>query len=660
MADISIPGLSSKYNTTELVNGLVEVEKAKLTTMEDSVTELEDQKKIWQSFNRKISNLRSTSRTLFGFENPFSNKLVESSNERILTATATRDATEQSLSFTVLQTAQADKFISPSLPASQRVPAGNYSFEVGGKEFNLRYRGGKLSDFANRLEAKANGLLKLTVVKDTSDTQVILFESSKTGMNNRLIFKEDALSWALENNILQPSPAGRTEINLDPSGLSVKSEAVLSPESRLEIKLPSSAAVEEGMFLEYTVTVNELDPESFVPDPPPEPVLPDAASAVFEGIEVKSFGSKADTPPWSPPPAPEVIEDSSSGYLTTASGEEALPPLPSGSTTTEVRIPLNDAQGMISAVTLENNNNFKEVTISNMRINDPRSSGGYTAVNSLSTAGNAIIDFNGIKVERETNSIDDLIPSVTLNLNRADKNEEVEIDVKPDVESAKDEIIKFVYNYNQVMTQILILSSDNSDIINEIEYFTDEEREKAFEELGTFRGDITMMQLKNRLQRITSSPYATSLERELSMLSQIGVSTNAGSGGGGSVNASKLRGYLEINEDVLDQALQTKSSGIKELFGKDTDGDLVVDSGVGYELDRFLNPYIQTGGILSNKISLLDNRISDAEDKIEDYKEYLVDYEQSLKVKYGSMEGMLNQLESSSSSLDTFNQQNNR
>ena len=68
----------------------------------------------------------------------------------------------------------------------------------------------------------------------------------------------------------------------------------------------------------------------------------------------------------------------------------------------------------------------------------------------------------------------------------------MDISIKPDIETAKEEIIKFVYNYNQTMTQLLILSSDNSDIINEKEFFTDEERDKAFEELGSFRGDITI------------------------------------------------------------------------------------------------------------------------------------------------------------------------
>jgi len=660
VADISIPGLNSKYKTEELVKGLVDVERVKLDTMEDSIKELENEKKIWQSFNRKISSLRTSARTLFGFENPFNNKLVDSSNEKILTATATRDATEQSLSFTVLQTASVDKFISPPLETDERVPPGTYSFDVGEKSFSLNYRGGKLSDFASRLESKADGLMKLTVVRDTPDTQVILFESTKSGINNRLVFKEDALSWALEKQILKPVEAENLKINLDPEKKSDGESIFLTPGASFTIPLDSPLSVEKGMFLEYTVETRDLDPSSREPKEPPVPDIPETASALYQGVEVKSFSSMVEIPEWKKPELPPVVTDSTIGVFITDTGRESLALLENGSTTKDVKIPISDTASLISSVNLVNNNTLREVIITNMRVTDPRSTDGFTAVNSLSTAGNALLDFNGIKVERETNNIDDLIPGVTLNLNRANSDEEVEVTVKPDVESAKEEIIKFVFNYNQAMTQILILSSDNTDIVNEIEYFTDDEREKAMEDLGTFRADITLMQLKNRLQRITSSPYPTSLERELSMLSQIGISTNAGVGGGGSVNVSKLRGYLEINEDLLDESLQKNSSSIRELFGQDTDGDLVIDSGVGFEMDRFLNPYIQTGGIFSNKIRMIDNNIDSTKDDIDDYKEYLADYEADLKRKYGSMEGMLNQLESSSSSLDTFNQQNNK
>ncbi len=671
MADISIPGLNSKYNTQELIKGLMDVEKVKLTEMEDSISEMEKEKQVWQDLNRKISGLRSTSRTLFGFENPFNEKTVESSNERLLTATATREATNQDLTFKVIKTAQADRFISPPLDDSLRVPEGTYSISIGEKDFTLRYRGGKLSDFGERLEKKTDGLLNITVVKDTSSTQVILFESQETGENNRLVFKDDTLSWALDNGILEEAKADSTDIQFkremqrltypeDKILLTGENSLTLKPESSLTIPLGAAIPFETGMILEYDISVQEMDPEEFKPEPPPEPSLPDVPDAVFRGARVESFESSAEVPPWQEPPPPEVITDNSIGYFDTNSGSSTdLLELKSGTYSESVSIPLS-GNGSINELFLNNRNTFKEITIGNIRVTDPRTADGYLPTNALSSAQNAILEFSGIQVERETNQIDDLIPGVTLELNRADPDEEVDISVQPDTELAKDKIIEFVYNYNQTMTQLLILSSDNTDIINEIEYFSDEEREKAFEDLGAFRGDITLMQLKNRLQRIVTSPYNTSLERDLSMLSQIGISTNA-SGTGGSINASKLRGYLEINEDLLDQSLQNMSPAIRELFGMDTDKDLVIDSGVGYEMDRFLNPYIQTGGILANKTSIIDGNMDRTNEDIDDYKEYLSDYESDLKRKYGTMESMLNQLESSSNALDGFsNQQNNQ
>ena len=667
MADISIPGLNSKYNTTELIKGLVDVEKVKLTQMENSIKDFEDDKKVWQDLNRKFSSLRTTSRGLFGFENPFNEKTVESSNERILTALATREATNQELSFKVLQTAEADRFISPPLPDDLRVPEGTYSFSVGDEEFSLRYRGGKLSNFGERVENKSDGLLKVTVVKDTSTSQVILFESQETGEKNKLVFKEDALSWALENSILKESETGteyirfeqelknrsiREGISLLPDENSIK----LSPASSVTIPLSKPISFESGMFLEYDLTIIELDPETFRKEPPPLPVLPDVPDASFRGVTVESFNSSANPPEWKEPPLPEVVKDNTIGKIQTDKEILNLPEIKEGTYSETVKIPLTGDNRRLEELKLSNNNSFKEIVIKNIKITDPRTADGYVPVNSLSTARNAQLEFSGIKVERETNDIDDLVPGVTLELHRSAPDEEVDISVEPDIEKAKDDIIKFVYNYNQTMTQILILSSDNSDIVNEIEYFSDEEREKAFEDLGAFRGDITLMQVKNRLQRITASPYATSLERDLSMLSQIGISTNA-SGSGGSINSSKLRGYLEINEDLLDKSLRNMSPAIKELFGKDTDGDLVIDSGVGFEMDRFLNPYVQTGGILANKVTLLDNKIDSQKDDIDDYKEYLSDYESNLKRKYGTMESMLNQLESSSNTLNSFSNQ---
>ncbi len=661
MADISIPGLNSKYKTDELVKNLVEVEKAKLVTMEESIDKMKDEKKIWQGFNRKLNALRTSSRSLYGFENPFNNKIVESGSEKILTATASRNAENQDLKLTVLKTAEADKFLSPPLPVDEKVPPGLYTFNVGDKSISLKYRGGKLSDFAKRLDNKAENLLNLRVVKNSPDSQVILFEAGLPGKDNTLRFTGDSLKWALDKKILKPVLSGNFPVLFKEKGEEARENLNLPSGAKARIVLPKAVPVHKGMILEYRLTVKELNKEENIPQAPPLPTLPETEPGRFQGLEIQSYGAQAEIPEWTPPPAPPLVRDPQIGSFEGSGSKMKLPPLPETSNEEHlIKVPLPPSMTSIESFDFENRNSLREVNISDMRITDPSVLDGYAPENPLSRARDALIDFNGIKVRRNSNDIEDLIPGLTLHLHRADPHEEVELKVKPDTESAKEGIIKFVYNYNQAMTEILILSTDNGEVIDEIEYYSDEEREAAQEKLGSFRGDISLMQLKNRLQRITSAPYPTYLERKLSMLSQIGISTNAGVGNGGSVNFSKLRGYLEINEEKLDDALQSENRGIRELFGQDTDGDLVIDSGLGYKMDTFLNPYVQSGGILANRMGQIEKRIDRTNDDIDDYKKYLADYEQDLKRKYGAMEGMLNQLEKSSTSLDRFNQQNNK
>nr|WP_253715773.1 flagellar cap protein FliD N-terminal domain-containing protein [Treponema sp. OMZ 803] len=55
--------------------------------------------------------MREKTRELYSFNNPFIEKTVTSSNERAITATASRDAREQTFKISINQIAQADSFI---------------------------------------------------------------------------------------------------------------------------------------------------------------------------------------------------------------------------------------------------------------------------------------------------------------------------------------------------------------------------------------------------------------------------------------------------------------------------------------------------------------------------------------------------------------------
>jgi len=267
---------------------------------------------------------------------------------------------------------------------------------------------------------------------------------------------------------------------------------------------------------------------------------------------------------------------------------------------------------------------------------------------------------DGIQVNRSSNTIDDLIPSVTLTL-KGSSDKPVKINVEPDRQASKDGIISLVANYNRLLADLNVLTRNDDKIIQELSYLSKDEQDEMKKKLGSLQGDSTLNTFKSTLQRLATSSYPTSLEREMAMLAQIGISTDARKAGSSQgYDASRLRGYLEIDEKVLDQALQSKLPAIKELFGKDTDGDLIVDSGFAFSLDNLIRPYVQTGGIIALKTSGLDNRIGQEEKRIESLDKQLAAKEQSLKQQYGKMEGALNSMEKTSSSLDQFSKSSNQ
>src|SRR5574344_1757222 len=135
------------------------------------------------------------------------------------------------------------------------------------------------------------------------------------------------------------------------------------------------------------------------------------------------------------------------------------------------------------------------------------------------------------------------------------------------------------------------------------------------------------------------------------MLSQIGISTRAVSSAGG-YSPGQLRGYLEIDEKKLDSNLDTNLDSIKNIFGYDSDGDLIVDSGIGFSLEKQLAAWVQSGGILSNKTNNISTQIKKLQAQ-RDTKE------QQLKRKYGEGGGTLNSLESQSNSLKSFSNSGN-
>ena len=100
MSDISIPGVSgsSNLNTDKIIEELMKVERIPLDRKEESLNAISQQKRVWQDVNRQLSRLRDTSKKLFGFENPFNERVATAADSSSFTAGSPLD----------LKTASAD------------------------------------------------------------------------------------------------------------------------------------------------------------------------------------------------------------------------------------------------------------------------------------------------------------------------------------------------------------------------------------------------------------------------------------------------------------------------------------------------------------------------------------------------------------------------
>jgi len=689
MADLSIPGVNNQYE--KLVESIMKVERL---PREKVATELEKYKgylSFWQSLNQFSSQVKDISRSFYSFNNPFNEHIAVSSNESSITALATRDSKEQVAKITVKQIATADSFLSNEVSKDMRVDAGTYIFRVGDKTLELKWNGGNYKSFMQAINRRGKDFISASEVKVTPKTTSILLTSSLLGEKNKLTFEGDALSWALKMGFLKKGEHGKTILE--------HSNVTIPSNSSDSLKLEKLANVKNAEILEIVFSFHDnentlklaqnedtggtkkeeenanADKEVLVP------LFETVGTVSYKGIILKNNPSKvldegdASLAPKNESSNSESVNNGEDGKKLSSEIKEPkmeekikakdldiftvqfengeFAKLSSIQDTKEKQVllfPISDGK-KVSSILLSNNNDFS-LKIESVKVFTKDSSDEYVPSNPASTAQDAIISYQGIDMKRDSNKIDDIIPSVTLNLHSKTEKAE-DITIKPDIELVKSSIIEFVAKYNRLMAEINILTTNKNEVIEELAYFSDDEKEVALKRLGSFYGDTTLSSLKSNLQQRISNAYGVGDDLPIKLLVEMGISTNADSSGG--IDASRLRGYLEIDEKVLEKTLNENMEGVKNFFGYDSDGDIIIDSGLAYSIYEYLNPYSQRGGIFSNRIASIQDKIKTSEKRIVDYDKKLAQKEADLKRKYGMMEGTLKDLKKQSDTISNFN-----
>lgn len=668
MADITIPGVSDKYGTTNLIQQLMDVERVPLTREQERLDSYKAEQDAWRSVNKAMSSLRESVRVLYSFDNPFNTKLASSTEENAITASPDRNAEIGSFKIKVEQIAEADRFLSGEIDNSFEVPEGKYTFLVNEKEISFNWKGGKLSDFVTSLNRRGNNTIKASLIGVSGTKKSLLIESLLTGKENALIFKDDAFNFALDVDMIREKRGeekilASTKNDLEQlSGYALTSVKVedelitVPPKSGFFIEVPRSVKDDKNQQINFTVRLEGKEEAQTQVEKEKFPILPNPAMVQLKDAIVFNMDSELGYTPETKVTKIEPVEDFSLVFLQTENEEIPLGKVDSTGLETSFQINVSDYEDKIENIIVKNNNTGKTAYISFPSATNPNAEKGFEPSNPISVAQDAKVKYEGITMYRPTNKIDDIVENVTLNL-EAPTEKTATIKIEPDTETAKESIIELVGYYNQLIAEINILTQNKPELISELDYLSTEEIEAYEEKLGMFSGDSTLTSSKSSLQRIMTNTYPIE-GSTIRLLSQIGISSNATGSTG--YDATKLRGYFEIDESKLDEMLKDNISDIKNLFGYDSDGDMIIDTGVAYLMEKNLQAYVQTGGILASKTRTLDTKISNSEKTISRLETQLETKEQEYRTKFGNMESTLSNLESQSDSITNFNNQQSK
>jgi flagellar hook-associated protein 2 len=204
----------------------------------------------------------------------------------------------------------------------------------------------------------------------------------------------------------------------------------------------------------------------------------------------------------------------------------------------------------------------------------------------------------------------------------------------PDTDAIQSKIQAFVDQYNSTID--FIQGKLNEKPVANPQ--TDADRVK-----GVLYGDSGLEDLLSNLRSAISLPVA-GRPSNLSMLSQVGVSTGAAVGSG-ALNQDSIAGKLTLDGTALSNALNTSFADVKALFTNASgSGDSL---GMGQRLNNLVDSMTNAStGILTARITDEQSTIDDLKRQSDDMTQRLNDKEAALRQQYTDMETALQQAQS--------------
>jgi flagellar capping protein FliD len=232
-------------------------------------------------------------------------------------------------------------------------------------------------------------------------------------------------------------------------------------------------------------------------------------SGIRDAINDANIGAKA-----------SIINDGS-GYRLVVTSEET------GATNAMRIMTLDDLGGAASS------------GLSSIAYNEVQNGAG--TMTQTSKGEDALLKANGLTITRESNSIEEVVPGVTLNLLSADVGKPISIVVAPDTAGIQEKIQDFVNAYNELKKFSDELTSYNSET----------------DQAGLLLGDSTLRGIQSQIRSMISQPIEGLTGTKYRSLTELGVNTD------------RTNDYLlEFDPAVFSKAIKEERESIVSILAK--------------------------------------------------------------------------------------------
>jgi len=188
---------------------------------------------------------------------------------------------------------------------------------------------------------------------------------------------------------------------------------------------------------------------------------------------------------------------------------------------------------------------------------------GIKNMTEIQTAQSSTLKMGTLTINKDSNTISDVIEGVTLNLLKEQAGTPVSLTVSNDTATVKKNINKFVAEFNSLVGTINALTGYNA----------------AAETSGPLAGDGTIRRIESQLRSIISSAVP-GLEDGINSLSQLGIAT-------------QKDGTLKVDSAKLESAVDDNFDGIVKLFAR-----------VGDATDANISMYSSTDSTVAGRYSI--------------------------------------------------------